>query len=113
MKRIEHRKSLTSLVGKNRTTATMGKAPISHSITSVDTALSEDLSSRQTRYFVSMMIRTGCFIATIFLPSPWRWLTLAGSMLLPYVAVVIANAGREPNTQYSEPFNLRELPPSL
>lgn len=93
-------------MGNKGTTAT------SHSITSADTALSEDIGSRQMRYFLSMMIRTACFIATIFLPSPWRWITLGGSLLLPYVAVVIANAGREPNTQYTTPYNPRQLPPT-
>ena len=64
-------------------------------ITSAPTALSADQASRQKRYFISMMIRTACFIATVLLPSPFRWFTLVGALILPYVAVVIANAGRE------------------
>jgi hypothetical protein len=28
-------------------------------------------------------------------PSPYRWFFLAGAIGLPYIAVVIANAGRE------------------
>lgn len=42
-----------------------------------------------------MIIRTVCFLLTVALPSPYRWFALAGAMVLPYVAVVIANAGRE------------------
>lgn len=42
-----------------------------------------------------MMIRTACFILTVILPSPYRWIALAGALLLPYVAVIVANAGRE------------------
>jgi hypothetical protein len=42
-----------------------------------------------------MMARTGCFISAIFLPSPYRWFAIGGAVTLPYVAVVIANAGRE------------------
>ncbi len=42
-----------------------------------------------------MMIRTLCFILTVILPSPYRWFTLLGAVLLPYIAVVMANAGRE------------------
>ena len=42
-----------------------------------------------------MMIRTGCFILTVILPSPFRWFALLGAVTLPYFAVVIANAGRE------------------
>ena len=42
-----------------------------------------------------MIIRTFCFILTVILPSPLRWFALAGAMFLPYIAVVVANAGRE------------------
>ena len=41
------------------------------------------------------MVRTGCFILTVVLPSPFRWFALLGAVTLPYFAVVIANAGRE------------------
>ena len=66
-----------------------------YDVTSAHKALSNDLSSRQRRYFFSMMIRTLCFILTVILPSPYRWFALFGAVTLPYVAVVIANAGRE------------------
>ncbi|MBI3429527.1 MAG: DUF3099 domain-containing protein [Actinobacteria bacterium] len=66
-----------------------------HDITSAQKGLSNDLPSRQRRYFISMMIRTACFIATVLLPSPFRWFALVGALLLPYIAVVMANAGRE------------------
>jgi hypothetical protein len=42
-----------------------------------------------------MMVRTACFILTVITPSPYRWFFLAGAIGLPYIAVVIANAGRE------------------
>jgi hypothetical protein len=64
-------------------------------ITSAPKALSADQSARQKRYFLSMMIRTACFILTVILPSPYRWIALLGAVALPYFAVVIANAGRE------------------
>ncbi|MBC7463226.1 MAG: DUF3099 domain-containing protein [Actinobacteria bacterium] len=66
-----------------------------YNITSAQVGLSEDLPRRQKRYFISMMIRTACFILAVVLPSPFRWIALAGSLLLPYVAVIMANAGRE------------------
>jgi hypothetical protein len=64
-------------------------------ITTAGVSLASDQSGRAKRYFISMMIRTLCFILTVILPSPYRWFTLAGAVFLPYVAVVIANAGRE------------------
>jgi hypothetical protein len=65
------------------------------SITSAQKSLSQDQSGRARRYFISMMIRTLCFILTVVLPSPYRWVALSGALLLPYVAVIVANAGRE------------------
>ena len=66
-----------------------------YDITNAQKALSTDLPSRQRRYFISMMIRTACFILMVVLPSPYRWFALVGAAGLPYFAVVIANAGRE------------------
>jgi hypothetical protein len=42
-----------------------------------------------------MMVRTAGFIVTVIRPSPFRWFALAGAVFLPYIAVVVANAGRE------------------
>jgi hypothetical protein len=64
-------------------------------ITSAQKSLSTDQPGRQRRYFISMMVRTACFILTVILPSPFRWFALAGAVFLPYIAVVVANAGRE------------------
>ncbi len=56
-----------------------------------------------------MMIRTACFILTILLPSPYRWIALFGAVVLPYIAVVVANAGRETITGQSIRFNSRAI----
>ena len=66
-----------------------------YDITSAQKSLSSDQPARQRRYFISMMVRTACFILTVILPSPYRWVALSGAVFLPYVAVVVANAGRE------------------
>jgi hypothetical protein len=71
------------------------KAATVYDITAAPTSLTRDQAGRQRRYFISMMIRTGCFILTVLLPSPYRWFALLGAVTLPYFAVVIANAGRE------------------
>jgi len=68
---------------------------ITQSITTAQSSLSLDQSARQRRYFLSMMIRTACFILTVVLPSPYRWIALTGAVTLPYIAVIAANAGRE------------------
>ena len=66
-----------------------------YDITSAQKSLSSDQPGRQRRYFISMMVRTACFILTVILPSPYRWAALSGAVFLPYIAVVVANAGRE------------------
>jgi hypothetical protein len=73
----------------------MAKEDDVYDITSAPQGLSTDQSARQRRYFISMMIRTACFILTVLLPSPFRWFALLGAVTLPYIAVVVANAGRE------------------
>jgi hypothetical protein len=68
---------------------------VSASISNVGEPLSIDQSSRARKYFISMMIRTACFILAVILPSPYRWIALFGAVVLPYISVVVANAGRE------------------
>lgn len=66
-----------------------------HNITEAQSALSADIPARQRRYFYSMMIRTLCFLLAVFTPSPFRWFFLIGAVTLPYISVIVANAGRE------------------
>ncbi len=80
-------------------------------ITNAPLALTRDQAGRQKRYFISMMIRTACFVLTVILPSPYRWIALAGAVGLPYFAVVIANAGRETITRENQ--IIEEKPLSL
>ena len=65
------------------------------SITGAQSALSDDIPARQKKYFISMMIRTLCFLLAVFTPSPFRWFFLFGAVTLPYISVIVANAGRE------------------
>jgi Flp pilus assembly protein TadB len=64
------------------------------SVTSAQPGRSEDLDSRIVRYAVMMTVRIVCFILAVLTPSPWRWMFVAGAVLLPSVAVVLANARR-------------------
>jgi len=69
--------------------------PEIHSITDAGVSLSQDQSKRTRRYLWSMGIRTACFLGAVVTPSPWRWILAVGALILPYVAVVMANAGQE------------------
>ncbi len=42
-----------------------------------------------------MSIRVVCFVGAVLVDHWTRWVLLAGAVVLPYVAVVLANAGRE------------------
>ncbi|MFI9201011.1 DUF3099 domain-containing protein [Streptomyces sp. NPDC053048] len=67
-------------------------------ITGARRGLTEDVRGRQRRYVISMSIRTLSVVLTVVLWNIERYVavgTLVLGALLPYVAVVIANAGRE------------------
>lgn len=67
-------------------------------------SLTEDVDARTRRYLWSMAVRTACFLLCVLF---WvvldqrilASLFLVGAVLLPYIAVVIANAGRERRVQ--------------
>jgi hypothetical protein len=73
----------------------MKQEPEVFSISKVETGLSEDQSGRQRRYLFSMGLRTACFVGGIMAEGVLRWVLIFGAVVLPYFAVVIANAGRE------------------
>ena len=67
------------------------------SITSASRPHSEDLRGRERRYVISMGVRTLCFLLALVFREHWVvWVFLAAAVFLPYVAVVIANAGASP-----------------
>lgn len=67
-------------------------------ITTATRGHSDDVSSRQRRYVISMTIRTICFLLAVASIGHWfMWIFLAASFVLPYVAVVIANTGAGPD----------------
>ncbi|MCU0264651.1 MAG: DUF3099 domain-containing protein [Actinomycetia bacterium] len=71
-----------------------GRAPV-YSITGAQRSLSDDLDSRTRRYLIAMGIRTVCFVGAVVVQGPLRWVLVAGAVVLPYLSVVFANAGRE------------------
>ena len=66
-------------------------------ITDARSATSVEHDSRVKRYAVTMAFRTACFVAMIFVDGPMRWVLFAGAVLLPYVAVVVANQANKRN----------------
>jgi len=69
-------------------------------ITDAQQGLTPEQAGRARRYMVSMILRTVCFIGAVATTGWLRWVLVAGAVLLPYFAVVVANAGRERTKDY-------------
>lgn len=73
-------------------------------ITSAPESPQAEMAHRQKRYIISMSIRTACFVAAILVGEGWlRWVLVAASFVLPYVAVVMANSA-SPRVEGTDPF---------
>ncbi|MBD8020764.1 DUF3099 domain-containing protein [Brevibacterium gallinarum] len=70
------------------------KRPRTH-ITDADESHEADTRARSRRYLLSMAIRITCFVLAIVTTGWLRWTCVAGAVFLPWVAVQIANAGKE------------------
>ncbi|MEN5072215.1 DUF3099 domain-containing protein [Isoptericola cucumis] len=81
------------------------------SITGAPESLAEDQARRTRRYLVQMGVRLVCFLSAIFLAKDVLWLQLlllAAAVVLPYSAVLFANAGRDRVTYDTSPVTGRE-----
>lgn len=65
-------------------------------VTSAAVSAREELARRQRNYLISMSLRTVCFVGAVVAGMAgvdWLWPFLIGAaLILPYVAVVAANA---------------------
>ncbi|MFF8509061.1 DUF3099 domain-containing protein [Streptomyces sp. NPDC015492] len=85
-------------------------------ITGARQGLADDVRGRQRRYVISMTVRTLSVIAAAVLWNVERHVAvvaLALGVLLPYVAVVIANAGRETAPSLPSTFVTAPVRPAL
>lgn len=83
-----------------------GKEPDPIRITTATRGRNADIDARQRRYIFSMAIRTLCFVGAVAVGDGWlRWVLVAGALFLPYVAVVMANAGASADPGGPEPFD--------
>ncbi|MFD7106601.1 DUF3099 domain-containing protein [Streptomyces celluloflavus] len=85
-------------------------------ITGARTGLSEDVRGRQRRYVISMAVRTVAVVLSVVLWNVERPIAIAALVLglgLPYIAVVIANAGRENVPSFPSTFVAAPTRPAL
>ena len=76
------------------------------SITSLPESPDDGRHRRMIQYGIAMSIRVACVIACFFVHGWWLLLPLAGALLLPYVAVVIANVGSRPGGAVERPGSI-------
>ncbi|QEU76804.1 DUF3099 domain-containing protein [Streptomyces nitrosporeus] len=85
-------------------------------ITGARQGLAEDVRGRQRRYIISMSVRTLSVVLAAALWNVERHVAVVGlalGVLLPYVAVVIANAGRENAASLPSTFVPASVRPAL
>ncbi|MEU3220822.1 DUF3099 domain-containing protein [Streptomyces sp. NPDC006971] len=85
-------------------------------ITGARQGLAEDVRGRQRRYVISMSVRTVSVILAATLWNVERYVAIVALVLgalLPYVAVVIANAGRETTPALPPTFIPAPVRPAL
>lgn len=87
-----------------------------HRITNAPEPLSADQLRREHRYLLQMGIRVVCFLLAVSLfgrvPGWVTGVLLVAAVVLPYVAVILANAGRERRDEQEFAAEPRALGPS-
>jgi len=91
------------------------KEPEAVRITTAPRSRRDDIAGRQRRYVISMTIRTVSFVAAVLVGPGWlRWVLIAAALLLPYIAVVMANAATSKDDGFALPpggYDAHELGP--
>ena len=70
-------------------------------ITSLPRSPDDDRRSRMIKYMITMGIRLVCFALCLVVHGWWLVVCIAGAVVLPYIAVVLANAA-DSNTRAVE-----------
>jgi predicted tellurium resistance membrane protein TerC len=83
------------------------------SVTSLPASPTDERRVRMIKYSVAMGIRMLCIIAMLFVQGWWLILCVAGAILLPYFAVIVANNAAPPRRAHVEtPSSIVRFPGS-
>ena len=74
------------------------------SISDAPDSLAADQSRRAKRYVVQMVIRLVCFVGAVLVHGWLSFVLIAAAIVLPYVAVLLVNAGRDQVTYDVSPM---------
>lgn len=81
-------------------------------ITALPVSPPEDQRRRFITYSITMSIRVACFVACFFVTGWWQLVCLLGAVVLPYVAVVLANVSAKTTSDDPEAPGPLEIPSS-
>jgi hypothetical protein len=76
------------------------------SITSLPESPDDDRRRRMIRYGIAMGLRVVCVIACFFVQGWWLLVPVLGAVVLPYIAVVVANVGARPGGTVERPGSI-------
>ena len=77
----------------------MSKRTQAQSITSLPLSPTEERHSRMLKYSIAMGIRTLCVVSLLFVQGWWIVVMVVAALVLPYLAVVVANVKSKPAAQ--------------
>lgn len=80
------------------------------SVTTAHAGRSADIGARQRRYLWMMGIRLGCLPLALVVDGWLRWVFILGAVVLPYFAVVVANAVAPPRPGAITPVSSASTP---
>jgi predicted tellurium resistance membrane protein TerC len=63
------------------------------SITTLPPSPDDERRSRMRKYTIAMSVRMVCILLIFVVQGWWVWFFAAGAIVLPYIAVVLANVG--------------------
>lgn len=74
----------------------MSRRTEAQSITTLPLSPTEERHSRMLKYSIAMGIRTLCVVSLLFVQGWWILVMVIAALVLPYVAVVVANVRSKP-----------------
>lgn len=79
------------------------------SITSLPESPEDDRRRRMVQYGIAMAIRIACIVLCLFVSGWWLVLPILGALVLPYIAVVLANVGPKDTNHVLRPGSVLSL----
>lgn len=92
----------------NRLRRSRGPSEV-YSVTTVRASAAEDRHRREVRYLVAMAFRMICFGGALLITGWVRWAAVAVAVLMPWIAVVLANNRGTPTFERDDPGAPRGL----